>query len=106
MSLEGDRVNAVNAWVTTNPFWAWALGTLLGGLIAAWVTLSWPTIKKFSALPPQRLKIRNLKARILTAETKIFWVERMQEDMRYLILTCFMTQVRWVVSQVSLCTAL
>jgi hypothetical protein len=96
-------MNAANTWVTANPFWVAVIETVLGGLLAAWVTLSWPTIKGFLALPPQHLNIRILKAQILAAETKIVWNSRIQGDTRYLVFSCFNTLIRWGSSLAMIC---
>jgi hypothetical protein len=106
LSSEAEMVDAISSWPVTHPLWAWVIGTVVGGLIAAWVTLAWPTILKFCALPPQKLNVRILKARIAGVETKIVWIKLIQEDLRYLLFQCFFGIIFLVLGQGSFCMAL
>ncbi len=83
----------------------WVLGVVLSGLIAAWITLAWPTIRKFCALPPQRLSLWILKARIVGVESRISVTASIRKDLRVLALSCFWTLFRWGLRWPSLCTA-
>jgi hypothetical protein len=88
-------INAVNSWVAANPFWTFVISTVFGGLIAAWVTLAWPTIETFSALPPQRLNIRMLKARINGLETKLDRLNDLVNNTDDLTYQCFLALLMW-----------
>jgi hypothetical protein len=98
-SDEEDRemANGIWTWLTTHPLSAWLLSIVSSGLIAAWVTLAWPSIKKFFTLPPQRLSTWILKARIAGAESKMEWANSTKE-LRYLVYFCFKTLFHWAFS--------
>ncbi len=97
--------DAISSWSASHPLSTWVLGVVLSGLIAAWITLAWPTIRKFCALPPQRLSLWILKARIVGVESRISVTASIRKDLRVLALSCFWTLFRWGFALAALCTA-
>jgi hypothetical protein len=88
-------INAVNGWVAANPFGTFVICTVFGCLMAAWVTLPWPTIKTFSSLPPQRLNVRILKARIDGLETRLDRLNDLVNNADDLIYQGFLALLMW-----------
>lgn len=85
-------VQNLHAWLIANPITRDILIAFVVGLLILFLTpaLSQPieTFWRFWSIPPQRINIWLLKARLSSAEHRRYRLRRMQRDMRYFVLHC------------------
>ena len=82
-------IDALNSWLKDHPLQE-GLVFLVLSIVLTKVTLSaLGTFWKFSKIPPQRLNIWILKARLSFAEAKLARFVKMRDDLKHLILSCF-----------------
>jgi hypothetical protein len=100
-------LGSVHSWLLTNPL---ATEGIIGVTVGIFLLLLTPKVSplvdtfwRFWAIPPQRLNVWVLKARLSSAESRLFKVQRMREDIRYLVFYCFWSLHGVVIVLVLLC---
>jgi hypothetical protein len=78
----------VERWLTANPLWHDALFLVLSIILAPFITHVWSTFTKFVKIPPQRLNIWILQARISSTDSSLQRLHRLRNDQSYLIVEC------------------
>lgn len=85
-------VATIHSWLIGSPIWCIVIFTLILGLILWFLEPILEPIRgtfwRFCAIPPQRLSVWILKARLSSAEMKLVWFHQICNDMRRFIYQC------------------
>jgi hypothetical protein len=93
-------------WLNANPLWHDALVLVATIVLAPFITRTLLTFKKFVSIPPQRLNIWILKARISSADSELQDFYRLRQDQSYLIARCFISLILTTLAATVLVSAL
>ena len=82
-------MNPIHAWLVANPIARELIFGALFVVVAYYVTPLLATTKRFLAIPPQRLSVRILKARLSYAEANLENFYQLHNNLPYFIFkTC------------------
>jgi len=98
-------MNAIHAWLAARPIARELIFGTFFVVMAYYVTPLLTTSKRFLAIPPQRLSLRILKARLSYAEANLENFYALRDNLRYFISTCTEAILTMVMSASLLCIA-
>ncbi|HTV04516.1 MAG TPA: hypothetical protein VME86_04045 [Acidobacteriaceae bacterium] len=81
-----DILANAHAWLVTHPIALTLIGGLVVGLFLSPISIWSTEIKSFISIPPQRLNVWALKARLAGSELKSYHLKRRHQNLRYFLL--------------------
>lgn len=105
---------AIHLWLAANPIKTeLIIGIIVGVVVGVFLLFLTPKLApvvdvfwKFCAIPPQRLNVWMLKARLASAESKLYPVRRMKEDTHHLIFYCFWAVCHFLAAVLFICLSI
>jgi hypothetical protein len=89
-------IESVDQWLTAHSLWHDAIILVLTIVLTPLISRTLSTFKKFISIPPQRLNVWILKARISSADAQLAHLYCLRQDQSYLIVKCFQCMVLMV----------